>query len=174
MLEARGAFAEAEPLLRRVLEATERLVGPEHRVTLTAVNNVAWVLQLLGKLSEAPLRAASSHGRVAENLQGNNRLRIAIMQTISNHFKPFHQGYFVWPRPEAWIFPFQSPFFSVRINAHLVIYGIAKAWTCQSLAKDVCKEQMPRCKACGVDFLFVSQYCWTIFGRTNALFLSRE
>ena len=38
-----------------------------------------------------------------------------------------------------------SPFFA-RINAHLVTYGIAKAWTCQSLAKDVCKEQMPRCK----------------------------
>ena len=65
VLEARGAFAEAEPLLRRVLEATERLRGPEHRDTLAAVNNLAWVLQLLGKLSEAPLRAASSHGRVA-------------------------------------------------------------------------------------------------------------
>ena len=23
---------------------------------------------------------------------------------------------------------------------------MAKTWTCQSLAKDVCKEQMPRCK----------------------------
>ena len=26
------------------------------------------------------------------------------------------------------------------------MYGRAKTWTCQSLAKDVCKEQMPRCK----------------------------
>ena len=26
------------------------------------------------------------------------------------------------------------------------MYGRAKIWTCQSLAKDVCKEQMPRCK----------------------------
>ena len=26
------------------------------------------------------------------------------------------------------------------------MYGRAKTWTCQSLAKDFCKEQMPRCK----------------------------
>ena len=65
VLEARGAFAEAEPLRRRALEARERLLGPEHRVTLTAVGNLAVVLERLGKFSEAPLRAASSHGRVA-------------------------------------------------------------------------------------------------------------
>ena len=65
VLEARGAFAEAEPLRRRVLDGYERRWGPEHRVTLIAVNNVAEVLERLGKFSEAPLRAASSHGRVA-------------------------------------------------------------------------------------------------------------
>ena len=55
MLVERGAFAEAEPLRRRGLEAMERLRGPEHRETLVAVGNLAWVLQCLGKLSEAPL-----------------------------------------------------------------------------------------------------------------------
>ena len=65
MLEARGAFAEAEPLRRRGLDGYERLLGPEHRATLIAVNNLAVVLRYLGKFSEAPLRAASSHGRVA-------------------------------------------------------------------------------------------------------------
>ena len=65
MLVARGAFAEAEPLRRRDLEARERLRGPEHRNTLIAVGNLAEVLRHLGKFSEAPLRAASSHGRVA-------------------------------------------------------------------------------------------------------------
>ena len=54
MLAERGAFAEAEPLLHRVLEAEERQLGPEHRDTLTAVNNLASVLQDLGKFSEAP------------------------------------------------------------------------------------------------------------------------
>ena len=77
MLVARGAFAEAEPLRRRALEATERLRGPEHRDTLIAVNNVATVLEQLGKFSEAPLRAASSHGRVAfcggKSLEKNGR-----------------------------------------------------------------------------------------------------
>ena len=59
MLEARGAFAEAEPLRRRALEARERLLGPEHRDTLTAVGNLASVLEQLGKFSEAPLRRAA-------------------------------------------------------------------------------------------------------------------
>ena len=65
MLMHRGAFAEAEPLLRRALDGYERLLGPEHRDTLIAVNNLAEVLEKLGKFREAPLRAASSHGRVA-------------------------------------------------------------------------------------------------------------
>ena len=60
MLEARGAFAEAEPLRRRGLEARERLCGPEHRATLTAVCNLASVLQRLGKFSEAPLMCCAA------------------------------------------------------------------------------------------------------------------
>ena len=55
VLEDRGALAEAEPLRRRVLEAEERLRGPEHRWTLIAVNKLALVLMQLGKFSEAPL-----------------------------------------------------------------------------------------------------------------------
>ena len=60
MLEARGAFAEAVPLLRRVLEARERQLGPEHCWTLTAVNNLAVVLEKLGKFSEAPLMCCAA------------------------------------------------------------------------------------------------------------------
>jgi len=60
VLEARGAFAEAEPLRRRGLEARERLCGPEHRATLTAVCNLASVLQRLGKFSEAPLMCCAA------------------------------------------------------------------------------------------------------------------
>ena len=53
MLKQRGAFNEAEPLRRRGLEAQERLLGPEHPETLVALFNLASVLQLLGRLSEA-------------------------------------------------------------------------------------------------------------------------
>ena len=60
MLEARGAFAEAEPLRRRVLEGYERRLGPEHRETLIAVNNLAEVLEDLGKFSEAPLMCCAA------------------------------------------------------------------------------------------------------------------
>ena len=41
MLVERGAFAEAEPLRHRGLEARERQLGPEHRFTLIAVNDLA-------------------------------------------------------------------------------------------------------------------------------------
>ena len=60
MLVERGAFAEAEPLRRRVLEARERQLGPEHREMLTAVNNLASVLENLGKFSEAPLMCCAA------------------------------------------------------------------------------------------------------------------
>ena len=60
MLEARGAFAEAEPLRRRELDAYGHLGGPEHRVTLEAVGNLASVLQQLGKFSEAPLMCCAA------------------------------------------------------------------------------------------------------------------
>ena len=60
MLEERSAFAEAEPLRRRVLEARERQLGPEHRNTLTAVGNLAVVLYYLRKFSEAPLMCCAA------------------------------------------------------------------------------------------------------------------
>ena len=88
MLAARGAFAEAEPLRRRELEADERQLGPEHRDTLISMNNLASVLQSLGKFHEAPelRRAAGSRGRVAfcfwEQLGKNFRETI---NTFSDH-----------------------------------------------------------------------------------------
>ena len=50
VLQHRGAFAEAEPLRRRELDAYGRLGGPEHRVTLIAVNNLASVLAPPGEV----------------------------------------------------------------------------------------------------------------------------
>ena len=61
MLVERGAFAEAEPLRHRGLEARERQLGPEHRFTLIAVNNLGLVvLYRLGKFSEAPLMCCAA------------------------------------------------------------------------------------------------------------------
>eukprot|EP00435_Cladocopium_sp_Y103_P060592 s1011_g22.t1 len=53
ILEARGAFAEAVPLRRRVLKARERQLGPEHRDTLACMNNLAFVLKRMERFSEA-------------------------------------------------------------------------------------------------------------------------
>ena len=53
VLWARGAFAEAAPLRRRQLEATERQKGAEDVDTLSAAGNLATVLAELGRLAEA-------------------------------------------------------------------------------------------------------------------------
>ena len=95
MLEDRGAFAEAEPLRRRVLEAYERLRGPEHRWTLIAVNNLAFVVEKLGKFSEAPLMccgqswwrvdgAAFCVGKSWEKRQENNHRIFRSSQNLSS------------------------------------------------------------------------------------------
>ena len=96
VLQHRGAFAEAEPLRRRELDAYGRLGGPEHRVTLIAVNNLASVLRRLGKFSEAPLMccavqspwrvdgAAFCVGKSWEKLQGNNNHMFRSSQNLSS------------------------------------------------------------------------------------------
>ena len=48
-----GKLNEAEPLLRRALEARERVSGVDHSETLISVNNLGGLLQAQGKLEEA-------------------------------------------------------------------------------------------------------------------------
>ena len=95
MLVARGAFAEAEPLRRRDLEATERQLGPEHRVPLIAVHNLAEVLKRLGKFSEAPLLCCAAvmvacgwccilRWAKLGKIQGNNQRIFRSAQNLSS------------------------------------------------------------------------------------------
>lgn len=48
-----GELEEAQRELRRVVEASRRVLGPEDPLTLTAVNNLAFSLRSAGELSEA-------------------------------------------------------------------------------------------------------------------------
>ena len=48
-----GRLSEAEPLYRRALKGSEKVLGPNHPETLTSMNNLALLLQDQGKLSEA-------------------------------------------------------------------------------------------------------------------------
>ena len=142
MLVERGAFAEAEPLRRRVLDGVERRLGPEHRETLICVNNLASVLKRLGKFSEAPLvcrAAVTVAGGWCCILWWEELGKIAGKQstTFSDHLRICHLC--------RSAIMHEHVNFTQIISNH-VIYGRAKPWTCQSLAKDVCKEQMPRCK----------------------------
>ena len=91
VLAARGAFAEAVPLRRRDLEATERQLGPEHRETLVSVHNLASVLQQLGQYGEAPwLRCAvGSRGRFCilfwDKLRKKSGKHRETINTFSDH-----------------------------------------------------------------------------------------
>ena len=142
VLQERGAFAEAEPLQRRGLEAEERQLGPEHCVTLTAVNNLGHVLEQLGKFSEAPLMCCAAV-TVADGWccilcwEKVGKCRKTIT-AFSDHLRICHLFYRSAIMHEHVNF--------TQIISNHVMYGRAKTWTCQSLAKDVCKEQMPRCK----------------------------
>ena len=52
-LQSSGDVAAALPLLRRTLEAADRVLGPEHPYTLSSVNNLASCLQALGDAAGA-------------------------------------------------------------------------------------------------------------------------
>ena len=67
LYRAQGRHAEAEPLFRRALEASERVLGKEHPDTLMSVNNLALLYQAQGHHAEAePLfrRALEASERV--------------------------------------------------------------------------------------------------------------
>ena len=53
MLEAKGDYAQAEPLYRRALAIAEKAQGPEHPDTVTKVQNLGVMLRDAGKLNEA-------------------------------------------------------------------------------------------------------------------------
>jgi tetratricopeptide (TPR) repeat protein len=67
LYQAQGRYGEAERLLKRVLEAEERVFGKEHPSTLISVNNLAELYRIQGRYGEAePLfkRALEAKERV--------------------------------------------------------------------------------------------------------------
>jgi len=54
-LEARGAYAEAEPLRQQILAITEKTQGPQQLDTATSLNNLAGLYRALGRYGEAEL-----------------------------------------------------------------------------------------------------------------------
>ena len=47
-----GQYAEAEPLMKQVLEINEYVRGPEHSETIISINNLARLYQVLGRYKE--------------------------------------------------------------------------------------------------------------------------
>jgi hypothetical protein len=60
MVGCAGKHAKAEEVHRKVLEARQRVLGPEHQDTLRSMNNLASVLQDQGKAGWAHEREAMS------------------------------------------------------------------------------------------------------------------
>ncbi len=52
-LKDRAQYVEAEPLYRRALKIWERVLGPDHPVTASSLNNLALLYQAQGKLTDA-------------------------------------------------------------------------------------------------------------------------
>jgi len=64
LLQATGRLAEAEPLYRRALEGTERVLGPDHPNTLTFLENLGYLLEPTGRVAETePLYRRALEGR---------------------------------------------------------------------------------------------------------------
>ena len=53
LYQAQGKYAEAEPLSRRVLAISEKILGPDHPGVATSLNNLASLYQAQGKYAEA-------------------------------------------------------------------------------------------------------------------------
>jgi CHAT domain-containing protein len=53
LYDAQGAYGKAEPLLRRSLAITEKVLGPEHPTTALALNNLAQLYRALGVSGKA-------------------------------------------------------------------------------------------------------------------------
>jgi tetratricopeptide (TPR) repeat protein len=67
LLDSKGDYGAAEPLFRRALESSERVLGPDHPNTVGSVNNLAALLHSKGAYGEAePLhrKALESSERV--------------------------------------------------------------------------------------------------------------
>ena len=72
LLESKGDYAEAEPLYRRALEASERVLGPEHPDTLTSVNNLAGLLRAQRRLRGRGAAVSAGAGGAASGCWGRS------------------------------------------------------------------------------------------------------
>ena len=117
-------------------------LGPEHRVTLTAVGNLGYGSEAAGEVQRgaADVLCCSHRG-------GWMVLHFVLGQVGKNAGKqsPHFQIISKFCHLCRSAIMHEHVNFTQIISNH-VMYGRAKTWTCQSLAKDVCKEQMPRCK----------------------------
>lgn len=79
-------YSEAEPILKRTIEASTTAYGEDHAITLTAINNLANVLQL----TDRPLEAVSLLERVLktnERIYGRqHRLTMAAADNLAIAF----------------------------------------------------------------------------------------
>ena len=92
-----GRYGEAEPLHLRALEARERVLGKEHRDTLTSVNDLAMLYDEQGRRGEAEplyLRALKGSKRV---LGKEHPETLTVVNNLAMLYK--NQGRYGWAEP---------------------------------------------------------------------------
>ena len=75
LYQAQGRYGEAEPLYRRALEASERVLGKEHPDTLTSVNNLAALYFVSGDWGRAAQLWRQSTAAIARRSNSAPRCR---------------------------------------------------------------------------------------------------
>ena len=78
LYETTGRYGEAEPLYTRALEASERVLGPEHPDTLGSVNNLAFLHQTSPGAMGRPSRFTHARSRQASGCWGRSIPRRSI------------------------------------------------------------------------------------------------
>ena len=97
VLHDRGAYEEAEPLLRRVHESTVASLRPNHRHTLSSVESLACLLESQGKFTEAePLHRRALEGFEA-TLGPKHLLTLSSVDNLAGLLKS--QGKFTEAEP---------------------------------------------------------------------------
>jgi tetratricopeptide (TPR) repeat protein len=82
-LQSDGRYAEAETLLRNVLQMRERALGPEDRVTLTSFSQLASVLDAQGRYEEAEVMHQQALHGYQKVLDPEHPISLAILSQLA-------------------------------------------------------------------------------------------
>jgi tetratricopeptide (TPR) repeat protein len=86
-------FDEALVTARKVLELSEKRLGPEHDLSITALNNLAQIYLAIGKIDEAEQRYRKAL-KICEKKQGADPLKVAdLLDSLASIEQHIHRDF---------------------------------------------------------------------------------